>query len=130
MESVEKHLPDPDHKNTTIKATNHKIEQIAKTIAKIINDDIFTTKVIDVNLEIPILLRDINIYLYDLSYTFYDELSQSKLIINNTIDKLNTLDELLKESKQKDSLNTLIKDLNNFFIKPSCYLGTNSFYFK
>lgn len=114
VDSVDKNLPDPDYKKTTIKASNNKIQQISKIIAKIINDDIFNTKIINVDAEIPIILRDINIYLYDLSYTVNDELSQSKLIINNTIDKLKTLDGLLEEgSKHKKDLDVVTKKLSS-----------------
>ena len=98
VDSIKDSLPDPDNKGTTINTSERKLEKIIKTITDIVNDDIFTTSVIDNQKQGYEIVKDINQYLYDLSCSINSELEYIKNIVTVILDKFSSTKsvELLK----------------------------------
>lgn len=90
VDSIKDSLPDPDNKGTTINTSERKLEKIIKTITDIVNDDIFTTSVIENQKQCYEIVRDINQYLYDLSCSINSELEYIKNIITTILDKFSS----------------------------------------
>jgi len=114
LDGVKRYLPDPDQKST-IRASNKKLRDMAKTIAKIINN-VFSQsgsiQVINTEQDPQYLIRDVATHIYGLSCGTHIEFYKIYGILKSTLNKLDAMHVLVNQVL-KDKMGNASKNISD-----------------